>query len=259
VTQQLKRSKYNISADLIFPYSGGGNPHLVDALAYHAVTWSKDSAISTPDQQWIEPYESAVVEFLRESEVQVLGNISKRLQQVLESVSPLRFYRLEALRYMLNDSQPGNEQPDIHYLNILRDLDQQTDVVWWDRTHRAYTTSQVVRQLIGQRQLLATPKDYAAKQRRALDMYWSWVQDLPTASEDFIGEILFHQASLYRADRDSSELLAQSRKALHFAKEHLTPDRFLVVRMQFDEQTGDHELLDLLPPTVYAELSKELK
>src|SRR5262249_1096904 len=102
------------------------------------------------------------------------------------------------------------------------------------------------------------PAEYAARHRRALEMYGRWADDLPGASEDFLVEILFHQASLYRVDRDVDKLLATSRETLQFARKHLTDDRFLVVRMQFDEQKGDHEFLDLLPDAVRTSLIHNL-
>lgn len=257
VIKQLAQQEYQIPVDLFFPYTAG-NPHLVDAIAHHIASWQKGAEGGALDQAWFDRHQSSLLQILRASEAQLLENIPSGLMHVLEAVSPLRFYRLEALRYMLLAQRIEPEgQSDGYYLNMLRALDQY-EIMWWDRHRRAYVTNQIVRQLMGQRQLLEDREKYAATHREAFQMYWNWVREYPRASEDFIGEILFHLACLYIADGDISELRSKAQTALLFAHEHLNPDRLLVVQMQLSDSKNDHELHDLLPEDVRNNLIQEL-
>jgi AAA domain len=257
VSRQLERHKYQIPVELFFPYTAG-NPHLVDAIAHHIARWQIDTESGGLNQAWFDRHQNGLLQILRASEAQLLENVSTVLLPILDAVSLLRFYRIEALRYMLvtQGIEPEN-RPDAYYLNLLRALDQY-EVMWWDRARRAYVTSQVIRQLIGQRQLLENREQYIVKHREAVQMYWNWVREYPKASEDFIGEILFHLACLYSADGDINELRSEAQAALRFAHKHLNPDRLLVVQMQLNDSKNDHELHDLLPEDVRNDLIREL-
>jgi hypothetical protein len=255
VTKQLARHDRRIPVDLFFPYTAG-NPHLVDAIARHIVSWTGGDQEVDLDQGWFDDRRMPLLQILRASEAYLLDHIPASLLQVLDAVSPLRSYRLEALRCMLTGQEGADERrTDGHYLNILRALDQETEVVWWDRERRAYVTSAVVRRLIGRRQLLDRPEDYANRHRRALEMYQGWVDDYPEASEDFILEIWFHLASLYQQDHNYGRLRDQAKAALHFARSHLSTDRFMILPKQLEQ---DGELDILLPTDLRHELLQEL-
>lgn len=253
VIKQINQRDYRIPVDLLFPYTAG-NPHLVDAIAQNVLAWTKGVE---PDRASLDHHRDGLLQILRVYEEQLLENVSPDLQRVLCVVSPLRFYRLEALRFMLTKQNTVTEiQPDGYYLQLLYALDQQTEVVWWSRERRAYTTDEMVRRVVNRRQLLEDSADYATRHRQALEMYWHWAQEHPEASEDFIVEIWFHLASLYLADSDLPRLRSETERALDFAREKLTAERLLILQKQLQ---GDKELLDLLPDDLPNELVQRLE
>ena len=259
VIRQIERYRYDIPIDLLFPYTAG-SPQLVDTIAQQILAWMDGAEGTQLDQAWFDQHGSGLLSILRASEAQLLEEVPKDLRSVLDAVSPLRFYRLEALRFMLTRSGTRPEEhSEGYYLGILRALDQQTEFVWWDREHRAYVTSQVVRQLMCRRQLLEDRSEYAVRQDHAIAMYWSWVREYPEASENFIVELWFHLASLYLADRDRDYLWSESKKVLLFACKHLNSDRLLVIQKQLGERENDRELHDLLPEALHAELIYDLE
>jgi len=257
VFNQLAQQNYQIPVDLLFPYTAG-NPHLANALAEHIDSWSKAGS-ERIDRAWIERHQGPLSQIMRAGEQQMLESVPEALLPILDAISPLRFYRLEALRSMLvAQGLESPDRPDGYYLNILRGLDQKTEIVWWDRKRRAYVTSIVIRQLIGRRQLIEDPSAYISRQQRAIEMYWALVREYPKASEDFIGEIWFHLGSLQMATHDIQGLRKKVFEALAFARDNLNRDRLLVVQQIFDERDPDRELLDLLPDNLRRELVKEL-
>ena len=256
VRKQLEQAEYQIPVDLFFPYTAG-NPLLADTIAQHIVAWTKDVDDTEINQGWFGRHQDMIVRVLWASEEQLLENVPSRLRCILDMVSPLRFYRLEALRFMLAKSgTKPEEHTEGYYLNILRALDQQTEVVWWDHEHRAYVTSQVVRQLMNRRRLLEDQEDYARRHRDAIAMYWDWIREYPEASEDFIVEVWFHLASLYLAEGNTDHLGLEVKKVLRFAHKHLNSDRFMILPEQL---AGDYELLELLPKGLYNELLEDLE
>lgn len=253
VTKQITQRDYHIPVDLIYPFTAG-NPHLVDAIAQNILSWTKGAE---PDQATIDQYQDGLLQILRAYEDQLLDHVPAELRPVLNIISPLRFYRMESLRSMLTKQEPGvTPQPDLYYLNILRALDQQTEVVWWDRERRAYATNEIVRQVINRRWLLADSENYAVQHRQVVELYWGWARDYPEASEDLVLEIWFHLANLYLVHRNPARLRSEIDEAFDFAQAYLTSDRLLILLKQLE---GDHELLDLLPDDLQAHLVQALE
>lgn len=254
VVKQIEREGYHLPADLLFSYTGG-NPHLIDAIARNIQAWTKGKE---PDSIWFDQNEdNLLLPILQAYEEHLLENVPKRLREVLQAVSPLRGYRLEALRFMLTSQKVKVEpQPDSYYLSLLRDLEQQTDVVWWSHGRRAYKTDGMVRKVMNRKLLLKDGKKYVSRHHQAIRMYWNWAEAYPDASEDFVIEIWFHQANLYLADKNQSILQDETKRALRFAQEKLTPDRLLVLQKQLEK--GDPELIDLLPDDLRQTLKESL-
>ncbi len=126
---------------------------MVDAIGQHLMLWSAGQRMIT--QVWLDRHQSELLQILRISEEQLLEHVPAELRSVIYAIAPLRFYRLEALRFMLTEQHvEGGERPDGHYLNIVRELDQAAEIAWWHRQSRAYVTSEVVRRLVNRRQLL---------------------------------------------------------------------------------------------------------
>jgi hypothetical protein len=251
MTRQLNQYQYSIPADSLFPFTGG-NPHLIDVIAQQVTVWIKQGPSPVLDPAWFAHHQQDLLQIVYESELQLLKNVPTGLRPILDTVSPLRFYRSEALRAMLTVREVGAlRQSEAYYLNILHVLDQDTELVWWDRTRRAYTMSEVVRRIINCRHLLENAYDYATRHHRALMMYWGWVNQYPEISEDFIVEIWFHLACLYSANSDIERLRTEAQHTLAFARAHLNANRLLNLENQLQK---DPDLLELLSQTLLMEL-----
>lgn len=251
VLKQVASRHYRLPVNLLYPYTAG-NPHLVEAIARNFETWADINEQAQYDQAWLDSHHSSLLAILRPSKERLLEYVSPALRQVLEAISPLRFYRLEALRYMLvAQDQASATDPDGYFLGLVRELDAKTEVAWWDREHRAYITSEDVRQIMNRVQLLADPSLYTTRHQLALQMYRKWAEEYPPASEEFVLEIWFHSASLYLADRNLERTRAEIVNALAFAGE-LNSDRLMVLQKQFE---ADTELAELLPDPLQEELT----
>jgi hypothetical protein len=254
VINQINKLDYRIPIDLLLPYTAG-NPLLVEAIAWHIRAWTPQD--KKPDQASLNQHRGDLLQILSAYEQQLLEHVPSDLKPVLYAVSPLRFYRLESLRFMLTKQSPeAGSRSEFYYLNTLRALDREIEVVWWDRECRAYATSETVRKVINRRWLLEDGKNYTARHGSALEMYWDWASDYAEASEDSILEIWFHLASVYLATGDLDQLRREAMEALSFAGEHLSSGHLLILQKQLE---GDKELRDLLPEALFDELSQSLE
>lgn len=260
VTNQIKNRKFSIPINSLFPYTAG-NPHLVDTLLQHIQAWQGvDKKKTKIDVSWLNKHQSGILKVLQVIENDLFKNIKKsmmgRLKPALIAVAPLRFYRLEAMRFMLTiGNKKSKNQPDGHYLDLVRDLDQETDMVWWDRERRAYVTSEVVRKLINRRRLLENQKEFISSHENALEMYRLWTNEAPRTSEEFIVEMLFHYASLFEVTKNVSRLRSSFKDVLQLAGK-LTAERMLILQKQIG---GDRELIDLLPEKLYTDLCQQVE
>jgi hypothetical protein len=240
--KQLEKLNYSIPADLLYTYTAG-NPQFVDAFAQHIQAWKEKTQASVIDNKWISQHNKSFLDVLHLTEKELTKDVPNRLKQPLLSVAPLRFYRLEAMRYMLaKQNQTFQSEPDSLYLQYVRDLDQETEIVWWDRGRRAYVTSQVVRKLINRAKFLESRTDYISSHNHALEMYWQWAKEAPKTSDEFIIEILFHHANICEAQKDDRCLQQETEKVLEFARDNLNAERILVLQKQIE---GDNELLEM--------------
>ena len=255
VERQLRSSNYHLPASSLVEYSAG-HPLLVDAVARNFDAWRVKSDAPLDDA-----HRSALVQILRAAEVKLLESIPAELRGVLYSIIPLRSYLGEALRYMLEEAgEEYRNLKDVYFVQLLRRLDG-TESVWWDKAQRAYTTSQVVRKLVNWRMLLEDSRAFIQIHRRALDMYWSWAQEIPKVSEDYLQEILFHLGMIYQADRDRKALQDSIATTLNFARKYLGSDRKMRLKQAIvgdGRREGDQELRDLLSEDLFRKLSAEL-
>lgn len=251
VLKQVENRKVSIPVELLYPYTAG-NPHLVDALVQYIQEQTRGSGKPRIDKSWINHHKQGILEVLQVIEKELTKGVSQRLKQPLLAVAPLRFYRLEAMRYMLAMQKPEFEaQPDSLFLQFLRDLDQETEIVWWDRGRRAYVTSEVVRRLLNRVRYLEATQEYISAHSHALRMYSQWMSESPKTSDEFIIEILFHHASICELKKDVQCLREETAKALEFARDNLNTERILVLQKQIE---GDSELLELYSDELREEL-----
>jgi hypothetical protein len=256
VLKQLERLNVSITTDLLYPYTAG-NPHIVDIFVRYIQSLTESSENIVIDKQWVSKHNQDLLRVLQLSKEELIKDVPKRLRQILLAVAPLRFYRLEAMRYMLGKQNSDvQREPDSHILQFLRDLDQETEIVWWDRGHRAYVTSEVVRKLIDRANYIQDAQAYITSHNHAITMYWDWAKDSPKTSDEFIIEILFHEASICEVSNDLICLQSKFVEVLDFARDNLGSERLLVFQKQIE---GDSELLDLLPEKLRGEIVHRLE
>lgn len=218
----------------IYPLSGG-NPYLARRLA------------TTPEEPLpiLEAYLS-----------DVLATIPQELHLYLQKVAPLRFYRLEAVRFMLEaDTESEKKYPDVRLLQILRHLESETDVVWWDNGRNAYVTAPVVRRVLNQVLRLENESQFRRLHQQALAMYWELTARYPENSPVYLAEICFHQAILDRLQETPPAQLTDFQRVLNQAKT-LSLDKRMILPRRIAEDT---ELADLLPAEQYRQIKTELQ
>jgi hypothetical protein len=255
VSRQITQRNYPLSGELLFPYTAG-SPHLTDVTAQHILSWARDEFHPQLGPLWFEQHQEGLLQILMAAEHQLLDGFPEQLRPVLNVLSPLRFYRLEALKQMLAQQKDFSAgQPDGYYLTLLRNLDRQTDVVWWQHDKRAYVTNEIIRQLINRREWLSERRRYIHKHQLASNMYWQWVRQRPHTSEDFVLEIWFHQASIFLADKNETLLQTKIGETMRLVQNYFGPDHILILQKQFE---ADHDLHDLLPAALHTYLGQEL-
>jgi len=238
-----------VPASIFMEYTAG-NPKLV----YDLYTFLKKNASFTASG-WIDQHREELLQILETSQNELVGHIPFELNTVLMKVFSLRYFRLEALRYML---ESGDKKSDVYYLGLLRRMEGESNVIVWDRKQRAYVINQIVRQVINRHQLLRDRRyhslEYQTAHQRALEMYTKWAQSTPATSEDLILEIWYHLASLYWINQDQSYLDTIT-EYLEFAGKNLTNERFLILEEQFKR---DAELRQILPGHLEHSITQQL-
>lgn len=248
VEEQFEKRNFKLpsSIGLLFPYTAG-NPKLAEAVAWHMTSWA-EGIDSLDRKQLYEQFGQNLAHILREAENQMLKDVPAELREVLVQLFPLRHYRLEAMRFMLSDNLT-----DWRYLKLLKSLESETGVVWWDHDPRAYVTSKVIRQVMGQRWMLEDREAFCNQHQQAIKMYAKWAEETPAVSEEYIVEIWFHLASQAQIDGDG--LPKRIFDWLDFAEEKLNKDRRLILQRQVE---ADEEILSLLPVIIREELLENI-
>jgi hypothetical protein len=171
-------------------------------------------------------------------------------------MAPLRFFRVEALRTML-ESDPSDEKKymDVRLLQILRRLESDTDVVRWDNGRNAYVTASVVRKVMNQVNRMEDEAQFQQSHQRALEMYWDLADRYPENSPVYLAEIFFHQAMLDRLQKTSTEQQANLQHILARANE-LAVDQRMILPKRIE---GDVELEELLSKEMYQDIKRQLE
>lgn len=252
IQKQLSKIDIAVSDALaaqLFALSGG-NPQLIHQIG----SFLRQQTDETPKSIDIDAYQDQLKGILNTYKIHVLSDIGEAREQKLaqlEALSVLRFYRTEALRYMLQVNQLKPSQPaDVQLLSILRQLDETTEIVWWEDSKNGYITAPVLRKVINQLWLLEDEKLFIARHQQALDLYWHWVEQYPENRPIYLVEICYHQASIDRLKRPDAALLTDLAKVVAYA-ERLEMDKFVILLNKLQQ---DIELQQILPPEQYQEL-----
>jgi hypothetical protein len=242
--------------------NAGGNPLLADLLVRNFHDWAR----KMDRQPFIESIRtlasSDLHALLVQFEQQQLKSAQDpKLAEVIDNIFPLRLYDVDAIRIMLQGSDPEyNQKPDYYFLELLRRLDKETVVVWWDNNDKAWITSPAVRRLIERRHLIENKQrlsmHYSKLHQRAIAMYWQWSSETPRVSDEYLVEILYHQSSLFLLDEDLPKLQKTANQLLNFARQH-----FNITRLnRFQKRlAADTELCALLPTDLQTRLEAELE
>lgn len=250
--------------ETFFAYTAG-IPAVIRMMADAAALWDHH-AIEPPQRFGVSVLENgrheALLQLVAKAEDVILADVPAHLRDLLHHVIPLRFYRLGSLRTMVEEcSETLSPAPDNYYLQILRELEQ-TGVIWWERTLRAYVTSLPLRRLLTCRQWLTDQgKTAYSLNHSAIDMYWRWAKDNPQSCENAICEIWYHLGVVAKGGegvygrRRSGWLKQRATAALTFARDHLTPSQLYGLH---NHLAADQELRQLLPPQLHRELLTQL-
>lgn len=257
IQKQLSKIDIAVSDALaaqLFALSGG-NPQLI----YQISDFIQRQTERTPELADVDIYQNQLREILTNYKTNVLSDIGEAREQKLaqlEALSVLRFYRTEALRYMLHVNQLKPSQPaDVQLLSILRQLDETTEIVWWEDSKNGYITAPVLRKVINQLWRLEDEKLFIARHQRALDLYWQWVEQYPENRPIYLVEICYHQASIDQAQKPGVSALSNLEKILETAQ-RLEVDKRLILPEKLKK---DDELQQLLSPATFQELIEQIE
>ncbi|MCZ7672534.1 MAG: hypothetical protein M5U34_38090 [Chloroflexi bacterium] len=257
---QKQLAKINISvplelADQLFILSGG-SPFLAQQIAVF-LQQQTDKELGVAD---VTRHKKRLRNILDEYKAYVLKDIKENRDELLsylEALSVLRFYRTEALRYMIQANHLMANQPtDVQLLTILRELSSMTEVVWWEDSKNGYITAPVLRRIINQLWRMEDGEtQFIDRHQQALDLYWSWVDQYPENRAIYLVEICYHQASMDQVEHPGADSLTDLEKVVEMAK-RLELDKRVIV---FEKLGRDEELQQILTPESYQELIDEIE
>lgn len=190
---------------------------------------------------------------------EILSTIEdEALRTYFNAVLPLRFYRIETLREML-EAQPNRpaDLSDVTLLQGLRELDREADFVWWsDRGE--YTTDPTVRAVIEQRLLINDREKFINQHEQAIELYKNRAEEFKVNSAYYLIEWLYHEALLKRVH---NEALTMDSDILSTIRAYMTDDDGLsinnrnVLCKQLDK---DDELRRIIPEGLFNKFLAEL-
>ncbi len=264
VIEQLEKRDFAASAEWIMPHTAG-SPGLVIRFADKFSRWEQDKKEKETEQKWLERHRNDLLKLVADSKRELLESTPADIRSNIDVLFPLRFYRSEALRDMriqqqISEGQQPEDLPGVYYLNLLKRLEFESDVVWWDEIRRADVTSPIVRQLIRQNLRFGPEQTkYIQAHRTALQLYWQSAEEFPRVCEDFILEIWFHLANIHLESKEPNKwdkFKAEFQETLTFIRENLNFDRRSILKRLYDR---DQELESLLPSEILEHILKELK
>lgn len=242
VEQQIEKLKQKLPFKVseIRPYTAN-SPLLVRALVQ---TFQQQH--EQPDT-WLRPFRDQAIE-------QLLHKLDDEAIEILKAVSTLRFYRLDSVHHMLSQ-QKNITNPDTYYFRLLQSLEPDTDLAWWDGKHRAYVTSEIIRNLFNEQQKEDNLADFLAEHKQALQMYTKFAEAYPAGSEEHLIERLYHLGCIYQVDKNIESATNGAREVLAFAQKHLTLSAQLNLSNQIE---NDSEVAHMLPEKVWLAFKQAL-
>jgi hypothetical protein len=190
-----------------------GNPKLVTAV-YHHFRQLGDKDIGSqwrPDPD--EAFTQALSSILQGYQEDILQGITQEQRQYLAALTPLRFYRTQAVAFMLPRRL---QQPELILFRKLQDMAEETDVVWWDDSKNGYVTALVLRQVMNLILYLTNREQYIEQHEQAMKLYWQWANKYPENSAIYLTEICFHQAMLDQIAESPVSSLTDMAKIVEF-------------------------------------------
>lgn len=191
---------------------------------------------------------------------EILSTITdETLRIYFDAVLPLRFYRIETLREMLEaQAERPSDLSDVTLLQGLRELDREADFVWWsDRGE--YTTDPTVRAVIEQRLLIDNREKFIGQHKQAITLYKNRAEEFKVNSAYYLIEWLYHEALLQKANNRTltmeSSILSTIKKFMRDTKDGLSADNQNLLCNQLEK---DDELRQLIPEELFNEFLAEL-
>lgn len=190
----------------------------------------------------------------------LLNHVPSALIIYIEASQPLRFYRTESLRYIMEKTEAyaPSATRDIRLLRALREMHRDVHIVWWSSAQRGYVTDPVARAILEQLRRLEDKSKYIAQHNIALNMYKERTNKYKETSIRFLIEICYHDACLNH-HRDGKEILTEWDYVRSIAKAHLLLDDVLALQQELTSHDGDEELQRLLPDNLKGKIAAELE
>lgn len=252
---KLKLPEVSIVNEQLYAFTAG-NPFLARQLVKVINTLEHDLHLALQDLALSEAFRKECLTILNSYLSKILQKVPQDLQLYLHKLSPLRFYRVEALRIML-ESDPNDEKKyvDVRLLQILRRLESETDVVWWDNGRNAYITVSVIRRIMNQVNRLKDKAQFIQNHLSALAMYWDLVERFPENRSIYLAEICFHQATVDQSQSIHPKTVTDFKRILTSAR-NLPLDKRMILPNQIET---DIELEDILSEKQYQNVKRQLQ
>lgn len=201
-------------------------------------------------------YEDDIKQVLIAYEQDVLNQIDKdNLRRAFDVLLPLRFYRVDALRFGLNQQDNSLKTTDVELLIRLRQLASISDIVWWDNQQSKYITDPVVRKVLSQLNWIRDKEKYINQHQIAIQFYTKRINQSKNNSTIYLLEFLYHQAILYEYNQDDQILFDVINTIFKIATDDLSIEERDTLQNKF---TQDVELQELLPPAINQQINYQL-
>ncbi|MCA9897708.1 MAG: hypothetical protein H6654_10310 [Ardenticatenaceae bacterium] len=226
LSQKLTQELYDDSA---------GTPGLTTKLSHRNLELSEKRYREARVEEW-----NAYVEDIFEH----LSQLPASFRQMITAVAPLRYYRSQALRLMLEKTTDySDDTSDVFLLRALRKLDKKSHLVWWDDHHNAYVTAVAARRILNRHLQIENPTRFIELHSFALEMYREWAKEFQTSMPAYFPELLFHEATIYKSQRLEPDNKITVQNYLNLL-DTMSPDNLDILQRRLNK---DEELQDLVP------------
>ncbi len=212
-----------------------GTPRLTTKLGRHRLRLPEQGYQKERVNEWNEYIEDIF---------EHLSQLPDSFREMITAVMPLRYYRTQALRIMLEGTATYSEDTsDLFLLRALRKLDKKSHLVWWDDHQNAYVTALAARRILNRRLQIENLTEFVNLHAFALDMYKGWARDYPASMPAYYPELLFHEATIHKSQNLEPDKKLVAKEFISMMDEMSIDNRDILQR----RLKKDKELQTLIP------------